>query len=63
LVVGRSIAIGDGEGVVHLLSREDGAPLNRINTDTSAIKVAPVLAGETLVIVTRNGGVFGFKPE
>ncbi len=63
LLVGRSIAIGDGEGVVHLLSSEDGAPLNRISTDGSAIKVAPVLAGETLVIVTRNGGVFGFKPE
>jgi outer membrane protein assembly factor BamB len=63
LVVGRSVAIGDGDGAVHLLSREDGAPLNRISTDGSAIKVTPVLAGETLVIVTRNGGVFGFKPE
>jgi outer membrane protein assembly factor BamB len=63
LVVGRSVAVGDGDGVVHLLSRDDGAPLTRINTDGSAIKVSPAIAGETLVIVTRNGGVFGFKPE
>lgn len=63
LAVGRSVAIGDGGGLLHLLSREDGTPLNRISTDGSAIAAAPVLAGDTLVVVTRNGGVFGFKPE
>ena len=63
LVVGRSIAIGDFAGMVHLLSREDGALLNRLTTDGSAVAAAPVLVGDTLVVVTRNGGVFGFKPE
>lgn len=63
LVVGRSVAVGDGTGLLHLLSREDGTSLNRISTDGSAIAAAPVLAGDTLVVVTRNGGVFGFKPE
>lgn len=63
LAIGRSVAIGDGTGLVHFLSREDGAPLNRLPTDGSAIVAAPVLAGGTLVVVTRNGGVFGFKPE
>lgn len=63
LAVGRSVAIGDGAGVVHLLSREDGSPLNRVPTDGSAIVAAPVLAGDSLVVVTRSGGVFGFKPE
>jgi outer membrane protein assembly factor BamB len=63
LAAGRSVAIGDSTGNVHLISREDGSPLNRISTDGSAIAAAPVLAGETLVVVTRNGGVFGFKPE
>ena len=49
--------------MVHLLSREDGALLNRLTTDGSAVAAAPVLVGDTLVVVTRNGGVFGFKPE
>ena len=63
LVVGRSIAVGDEAGYVHLMSREDGALLTRLTTDGSAITVAPVLAGETLIVVTRNGGIFGFRPE
>lgn len=63
LVAGRSIVIGDSTGFVHLLSREDGSLLNRLTTDGSAISASPVLAGNTLIAVTHNGGVFGFKPE
>ena len=63
LVVGRSVAVGDFAGFVHLLSREDGSVLNRLPTDGSAVAAAPVLAGNTIVAVTRNGGVFGFTPE
>ena len=63
LVIGRSVAIGDFAGVIHLLSREDGSLLNRLTTDGSAIAAAPVLVGNTLVAVTRNGGIFGFIPE
>ena len=63
LAVGRSIAVGDNTGNVHLLSREDGSPLNRLTTDGSGIAAAPVLVGDTLVVVTRNGAVFGFRPE
>lgn len=63
LVIGRSIAIGDLAGFVHLLSRDDGALLSRFATDGSAIAAAPVLAGNTLVAVTRDGAVYGFVPE
>ncbi|MDO9405431.1 MAG: outer membrane protein assembly factor BamB [Polaromonas sp.] len=63
LVVGRSVAVGDFAGFIHLLSREDGALFNRMATDGSAIAAAPVLAGNTLVAVTRNGAVYGFVPE
>ena len=63
LAVGRSVAVGDDIGLIHLLSVEDGSPLNRLTTDGSAIAATPVLAGDTLVAVTRNGGVFGFRPE
>jgi len=63
LVLGRSVAFGDETGLVHLLSREDGSAANRLTTDGSAITVAPVVVGDTLVVVTANGGVFGFVPE
>ena len=63
LVAGRSVVIGDATGFVHLLSREDGSLLNRLTTDGSAIVAAPVIAGNTLIAVTRNGGIYGFQPE
>jgi len=63
LLLGRSVVIGDESGLVHLLSRDDGAPLNRLTTDGSGISIAPVAASETLVVVTRNGGVYGFRPD
>jgi len=63
LVLGRSVVVGDEMGQIHLLSRSDGAILKRLNTDGSAIKVAPVAAADTLVVLTSNGGIFGFRPE
>ena len=62
-VVGRSIAVGDAAGFVHLLSRQDGTVLNRLTTDGSGIAATPVLVGDTLVVVTRKGNVFGFQPQ
>jgi outer membrane protein assembly factor BamB len=63
LALGRSVVVGDSTGLVHFLSREDGTPLTRMNTDSSGVAAGPVLAGNTMVVVTRNGGVYGFAPE
>lgn len=63
LLLGRSVVVGDDSGLVHLLSRMDGSPLNRMATDGSGIAAAPVVAADTLVVVTRNGGVYGFRPD
>ena len=63
LAIGRSVAVGDATGLVHFLSRQDGSLLTRMPTDGSPIVAAPVLAGNTLVVVTQNGGVFGFRPD
>jgi outer membrane protein assembly factor BamB len=57
------VVIGDDAGLVHLLSRSDGAPLNRISTDGSGIGAAPVVAADTLIVVTRNGSIYGFRPD
>lgn len=63
LVVGRSVVVGDDSGLLHFLSREDGSSQARIATDGSPVMATPVLADGTLVVVTRKGGIFGFKPE
>ncbi|WP_371130309.1 outer membrane protein assembly factor BamB [Hydrogenophaga sp.] len=63
LAVGRVVAVGDSQGLVHLLSREDGSEMTRMTADGSAILVAPVLAGDALVVQTRNGGVYAWRPQ
>ena len=63
LLLGRSVVFGDDTGLVHLVSRDDGASLNRLSTDGSGIAAAPVVAADTLVVVTQNGSVFGFRPD
>jgi outer membrane assembly lipoprotein YfgL len=63
LVLGRSVVVGDESGVLHLLSVVDGSPMTRLNTDGSAVASTPVIAGKTLIAVTRSGGVFAFQPE
>lgn len=63
LMLGRSMVVGDETGLLHFLSREDGAPLNRLSTDGSAIRQAPVLAGQTMVAFTSKGSVVAFRPE
>ena len=63
LAVGRSLVIGENNGTLHFVSRDDGSALNRLTPDGSAIAATPVLSGNTVVVVTRNGGVFGYRPE
>jgi outer membrane protein assembly factor BamB len=63
LAWGQALVVGDQEGWLHALSPQNGQPLQRIGTDGSAITGRPVAAGQTLVVVTRTGGVFGFRPE
>jgi outer membrane assembly lipoprotein YfgL len=63
LAWGQALVVGDQDGWVHALSPKDGQPLQRIGTDGHAITGRPVAVGQTLVVVTRTGGVFGFRPE
>ena len=63
LVLGRSVIFGDSVGTVHMLSKKDGSPLNRFATNSSGISVAPVLAGNTMVVQTNDGAVYGFQPD
>jgi outer membrane assembly lipoprotein YfgL len=63
LSLGRVVAIGDGTGVLHLLSREDGTEMTRLTTDGSALIGAPIIAGQSLVVQTLKGGVYAWRPQ
>ncbi|WP_353395179.1 outer membrane protein assembly factor BamB [Hydrogenophaga sp. 5NK40-0174] len=62
-LLGQSVAIGDADGWVHLVSRKDGSELNRLSTDGSPVVGSPVLAGDVLVVQTQKGGLFAWRPE
>ena len=64
LAQGRFVIVGDFQGYVHLLSRDDGSFVGRIATDGSAIAAAPIAIDLTSFLVqTRNGGVFALTAE
>lgn len=64
LAFGRYVVVGDFEGYVHFLSREDGSFAARIATDGSAIGAAPVaLDLSSFVVQTRNGGLFAITVQ
>jgi len=63
LAVGPTVVFVDGEGTVHWMSLDKGEPVLRLSTDSSGAAAAPVAAGNTLLVVTRNGGLHAFRPE
>ena len=63
LSVGKTVVFGDADGTVHWLSGEAGEAQLRLTTDGGAIVAAPVISGTTMLVVTRKGGLFAFRPE
>lgn len=63
LAVGPVVVFGDSEGLVHFLSTASGEPQLRLPTDGSAVVGTPVLEGQTLLVTTRDGGLFAFRPQ
>lgn len=63
LLSGNVLVFGDGEGFVHFLDRLSGKPQLRLRTGNAAIVTAPALAGNTMLVVAKDGGVHAFRPE
>jgi outer membrane protein assembly factor BamB len=54
--------VGDFQGYVHVLSRDDGAFVARLATDGSSIGAPPIaLEPGVFLAQTRNGGVYAFS--
>ena len=60
---GRTVAVGDYQGYIHFMSREDGSFLARAATDGSAVITTPVVVGSNLIFQTQNGTVTAIAVE
>lgn len=59
---GRAVVVGDREGYLHFLSREEGAMLARLEAG-SAVRAAPVVAGANLVVQTADGKLMAIATD
>jgi outer membrane protein assembly factor BamB len=57
LAFGDYVIVGDFEGYVHVLNREDGAFAARLATDGSAIAATPIALENSILVQTRKGGL------
>ncbi|MHB9118680.1 MAG: outer membrane protein assembly factor BamB [Burkholderiales bacterium] len=55
---GGYVVVGDFQGYVHLLSREDGSLAGRFATDGTSIRVRPISLDGGLLIQTSGGGLY-----
>ncbi|MFA6971763.1 MAG: outer membrane protein assembly factor BamB [Gallionella sp.] len=55
------VAVGDYQGFLHGLSREDGRFVARIKLDGSAIEAAPVEMDDGMLVQTRSGGIYSLS--
>lgn len=60
---GRAVVVGDNQGYVHFLAREDGSFIARASTDGSRIVAAPLVSGANLIFQTHAGTVTAFAAD
>ncbi|GHU05035.1 outer membrane protein assembly factor BamB [Betaproteobacteria bacterium] len=63
LIVGDYVVVGDFEGYVHVLGREDGNFVARRHADSSAISADPQRLGDGFVVQTRDGDVVAYDVQ
>lgn len=61
--LGPVLVFGDFEGQLHFLSSDRGAAQLIVPTDGAPMAAAPVVSGTTVLVVTRDGGLFALRPE
>lgn len=63
IAVGRAVAVGDYQGYIHFLSRDDGSFVARTSTDGSPIRATPIVAGQNVVFQTQAGTLVALAAE
>lgn len=63
VVLGNMVVVGDFEGYIHFLSRDDGALKARIRADSSPVLPNPVAAGSNVIFQTKSGTLIAVTAE
>ena len=64
VALGGVLAVGDGQGYIHFLSREDGAFVARVSTDGSQVMAASILSdGASAIFQTQAGTIVAFATK
>ncbi|MFZ1180855.1 MAG: outer membrane protein assembly factor BamB [Herbaspirillum sp.] len=63
IAVGKAVAVGDYQGYIHFLSRDDGSLIARTSTDGSPIQATPIAAGQNVVFQTQAGTLIALAAE
>lgn len=59
-----TVAAGDYDGYIHFLSQETGDLVARVRADSSSIVAAPVVADDTLMVLSDDGELVAYRfPE
>lgn len=59
-VWGKRVVFGDGKDYLHVLSADDGRTVGRIELD-DPLAAAPVVDGDTLLVLTRKGTLYALR--
>jgi outer membrane protein assembly factor BamB len=59
--IGKYIAVGDGEGYLHFLNKEDGNFVARVHVNSSPILATPVVNNGVLYVVTADGHLAAYS--
>lgn len=55
------VAVGDDDGFLHLLSKEDGSILSRKKVGNNPIEEQPVIKGENIIIPQKGGSLTAYN--
>jgi len=62
-VMGAYIAVADFQGYLHFLDKTNGEIVARVKTGGTRVSNAPVVAGDTLIVINDDGRVSAFRPK
>jgi len=57
------VAVADGEGIVHFLSREDGSFVARQKTDGTRVRTPVQTLGSGFLVQTTGGSVVALEAQ
>lgn len=62
-VLNNAVLVGDAQGYLHWLSRDDGRFIARVKHGSAAIQAAPVTAAGTVFVLDSAGDISAYRPH